>query len=303
VTLRPPTLDDVPELAAMFAGAQREHGARMTSEAELRQWLTSPRFDVANDFRVATDATGAIVGAADVWDQNRAHERFFLGVRAYPRARGALPRLLDWAVARAAEIAGAGPATVRAGAAEDDGELVDQLRARGFGFLRHFFTMEIELSGDLAEPDLPPGLSLRTFRNGDARAVYDADNDAFADHWDFVPIGFEQWQDFFVRAPDFDPTLQFLAVDGDEIAGIALCRPELRPQIGHVAVLGVRPPWRRRGLGRALILHAFREFRRRGVPRVDLDVDADSTTGAVKLYERAGMRVAGRRDTYERVVP
>jgi mycothiol synthase len=303
VTLRPPTLDDGTELAAMFAGAQREHGARMTSEAELRRWLANPRYDVANDFRVATDATGAIVGSVDVWDQNRAHERFFLGVRAYPRARGALPRLLDWAVARAADLAGAGPATVRASTAEDDGELVDELRARGFRFVRHFFRMEIDLSDDVPEPELPDGLDLRTFREGDARAVYDADNDAFADHWDFVPIGFEEWQDFFVRAPDFDPTLQFLAVDGDEIAGIALCRPELRPHIGHVAVLGVRPPWRRCGLGRALLLHAFHEFRRRGVPRVDLGVDAESTTGAVRLYERAGMRVVRRFDTFERVVP
>jgi ribosomal protein S18 acetylase RimI-like enzyme len=69
-----------------------------------------------------------------------------------------------------------------------------------------------------------------------------------------------------------------------------------------VRLLGVRRPWRRRGLGRALLLHAFGEFRRRGFSRSALGVDAESLTGANRLYERAGMHVAARFDIYEKVL-
>ena len=55
-------------------------------------------------------------------------------------------------------------------------------------------------------------------------------------------------------------------------------------------VVGVRRPWRRRGLGLALLRHAFGEYRRRGVRRIELSVDAGSVTGAPRLYGRAGMR-------------
>lgn len=60
---------------------------------------------------------------------------------------------------------------------------------------------------------------------------------------------------------------------------------------GYVALLGVRRPWRRQGLGEALLLHSFEAFRRKGFTRGTLGVDASSVTGATRLYERAGMRV------------
>ncbi len=65
-------------------------------------------------------------------------------------------------------------------------------------------------------------------------------------------------------------------------------------------MVAVRHPWRGRGLGLALLRHAFGEFYRRGVREVGLSVDAVSTTGAPRLYRRAGMRVAGRYMLYQR---
>ena len=94
----------------------------------------------------------------------------------------------------------------------------------------------------------------------------------------------------------------FLAEDGGEIAGFALCHPHPSgdPAVGRVAALGVRPRWRRRGLGLALLLHSFAAFRERGASEVRLEVDAENPTGAVALYERAGMSVVRRYDTYEK---
>ena len=87
----------------------------------------------------------------------------------------------------------------------------------------------------------------------------------------------------------FDPSLWFLAVDGDEIAGVTLCKTLAGE--GWIGVVGVRRPWRKRGLGLALLRHALAEYHRRGVRKVGLSVDAEGVTGALRLYRRAGMRV------------
>ena len=102
----------------------------------------------------------------------------------------------------------------------------------------------------------------------------------------------------------FDPTLWFLAMDGDEMAGVSLCVPKLTedPEMGLVNVLGVRRPWRGRGLGLALLQHSFVELHKRGAKRVSLGVDASSLTGATRLYEKAGMSVTRQFDAYRKVL-
>ena len=104
----------------------------------------------------------------------------------------------------------------------------------------------------------------------------------------------------FQRA-DFDPSLWFLALDGDRIAGTALCFPRSE-QLAWVRGLGVRRPWRGRGLGMALLQHAFAAFYARGMRIAGLGVDAQSPSGATRLYERAGMRVTEQYDTLEKTV-
>jgi ribosomal protein S18 acetylase RimI-like enzyme len=103
----------------------------------------------------------------------------------------------------------------------------------------------------------------------------------------------------------FDPSLWFLALDGDEIAGVAICTPEARaaPELGYVSALGVRRPWRRRGLARALLLQTFATFRERGRPGVALHVDAANPTGALALYEGVGMTALPRFEIWEKPLP
>jgi GNAT superfamily N-acetyltransferase len=99
----------------------------------------------------------------------------------------------------------------------------------------------------------------------------------------------------------FDPELWFLAMDGDEIAGMSLCMRQSREDkdMGWVRTLGVRRPWRRQGLGLALLHHSFGELYRLGQSRVGLGVDASSLTGATRLYEKAGMRPIRQFDSFE----
>jgi mycothiol synthase len=162
------------------------------------------------------------------------------------------------------------------------------LENSGYTPVRGIYVMETTLD-EAPPPHWPPDISVRTFvPNQDERAAYEAVEDAFRDLWGRPRNPFEQ----FVREiqkESFDPSLWFLATDGDEIAGLTLCKTLAGE--GWVDVVGVRRHWRNRGLGLALLRHAFTEYHRRGTPRVSLSVDAESITGAPRLYGRAGMRV------------
>ena len=172
----------------------------------------------------------------------------------------------------------------------------------GWVRIHHFFQMQVELADEPPEPVWPERITVRSFRPGEEERVYEAHLDAFADHWDFRRQSLEAWRHGGSDHPGFDPSLWLLAEDGNDLAGVGLCgwHHSGDRSLGWVDVLGVRPPWRRRGLGLALLLQAFGEFRRLGATRVGLGIDAESTTGAVSLYERAGMQVVRRNDAYEK---
>ena len=142
---------------------------------------------------------------------------------------------------------------------------------------------------------------MRTFRSGDERVFYELQQETFEDSWEHVAVPFDKWAHWLLQPPMFVPDLWFLALAHGEPAGFAICHPHRENgDLGWVGILGVRRPWRRRGLGRALLLHSSSEFRRRGLRRAGLGVDAESLTGAHRLYEAAGMHVAARFDIYEK---
>jgi mycothiol synthase len=163
------------------------------------------------------------------------------------------------------------------------------LENSGYSQVRGIYVMETTLDEPPTLPRWPADISVRTFVPGrDEHAVYEAVEDAFRDLWGRPRNPFER----FVRETkneNFDPSLWFLALQGDEIAGLVLCKTLAGE--GWIDVVGVRRPWRNRGLGLALLRHAFTEYQRRNIRRVSLSVDAESITGAPRLYRRAGMRV------------
>lgn len=290
VELRLPTLDDLPALVTFYEELRERYGARGRTEGQLRDEF---RWDDARgNHRVAVE-DGRVTGHVSVWSPEPQPDRAYLTVRALPRERAAYAQLLDWAEARSS-------ARLQASADHDDEPLLQELRERGYELARHFFEMEIDLAGEPADPVWPDGFTVRTFRPGDERAVYAADLEAFEDHWDPVDVTFEEWRDYFLGSSDFNPELWFLVEDGEELAGFSLCSKRAGEAAAHLHVLGVRRPWRRRGLATALLLHSFFELRRHGCEKVRLNVDAENLTGAVKLYERAGMHVAQRSERYEK---
>lgn len=164
--------------------------------------------------------------------------------------------------------------------------------------------MLIALDGATARAAVPAVFEIRPREEGQEHAMYEASTDAFADHWGFEQRPYEEWARRRVESALANPSHQFLAWDRDQIAGVCLCAPHqsLQPGFGWVDILGERPPWRRRGLALALLTHAFAEFRARDFDRVGLGVDGESTTGALELYERAGMHVDKQQDTFARTL-
>jgi ribosomal protein S18 acetylase RimI-like enzyme len=309
VTVRPPGPDQVAEVVRVINEAsQAEFGVDDINEQELGRWFSQPGTDVRRDVFVAVE-NGRPAAYADVGEDGESGTQFWLDVRLPPGAsEPAGEALLEAAERRAVELAAAkgadGDRRLIAGAWSVNERLNRLLERAGFRLYRHSFRMTIELDGEIAEPAFAEGLTVRGFEPGDERAVFEAVDEAFRDSWDHVPSSYAEWRHWTVDREDFDPSLWWLALDGDAIAGFCLCRVhETEQDLGWVSSLGVRRPWRRRGIARALLLASFHEFRRRGLVRVGLGVDADSQTGANLLYESAGMRPVRRYDLYQKALP
>jgi len=287
--------------AAAVADLVNAHSLAVRGEPNItaetvREWLVDPAIDI----RVA-EWEGKLACYGDLMvapDGKRIH----LDVREHPDYPGAAAVLLDALEAAAAEC---GASVCRAYSDRAETSYVEQLEARGYAPIRCSFEMLIALAGARDLAPVPAGLEIRCREEGQERLMYDASTESFADHWGFEPRPYEEWSRRHVESSLTDATLQYLAWDGAEIAGVCLCAPHqsLQPGFGWVDVLGVRPSWRRRGLALGLLTHAFAEFRARGFDRVGLGVDGESTTGALELYERAGMHVAKQEDTFERTLP
>ena len=166
------------------------------------------------------------------------------------------------------------------------------LAGRGYRHVQTSYRMYVTLDDAPSEVVWPEGIRVRAATEDETALVHAVYQETFSEHDWFVPEPFDDF-DHHVSNVMPDRSLWFVAEDDGEVAGIAICRPHAEgdPASGWVSILGVRRPWRRRGLGEALLLHAFHEFRRRGLARVGLGVEADNATGAVRLYERAGMTI------------
>lgn len=301
VEVREPTLDDVESIAEV---ANREtdelFGEREESAGSVRLWLTDPDLDPATDARIAI-FDGRVAGYADIND--RPEPKYWADLRVPLSESDAVREtLFNWLEQRFEERAtGQVGAVLRFFAWSPDEPVKRLLERSGYSLIRHSYRMRIDFSGDLPKPEWPEGVEVRTPTEADTKTVYETHQESFEDSWEHSRDPFEEWQHWLRGSDDFDPTLWFLAEEDGEPAGVVLCKPhDAEEGLGWVSVLGVRRPWRRRGLGRALLLHAFHEFRDRGFGAVGLGVDASSLTGAVRLYENAGMRVVRRSDIYER---
>jgi len=175
---------------------------------------------------------------------------------------------------------------------EKNNTLLQLFASNGYRSNLSFLMMELEMDEPPPAPEPVEGIVIRPFIKGqDEQGTYQADEEAAEDKGYHTPLNYEDWvKRMRMDKESFDPTLWFLALQGNEIAGVALNVYDPESNIGWVDHLSVRRAWRRRGIGRALLLHSFGEFYRRGVRHVKLNVDSKSLTNAPRLYEQVGMK-------------
>ncbi|HJW82750.1 MAG TPA: GNAT family N-acetyltransferase [Anaerolineae bacterium] len=312
--MRPATLDDLEAAVAVFNACSRQlvGSDEFNPETYRAEWQI-PGLNLETDVRVVFAPDGQLVGCMEVWDLSDPHVRINLFGRVHPahQGRGIGTALVQWAETRARQAIARAPDNARVfmRTTELDADTAAQgvFHAEGFRLTRHSWRMVIDFEAAPPAPEWPDGIAVRPMRAGlDERATVQAVRAAFKDHWGYVEQPFEEeyarWKHFMDNDVEFDPAIWYLAWDGNQITGVSLCWPHANDDhdMGWVGTLGVLRPWRRKGLGLALLQHSFGEFHRRGKGRAGLGVDAGSLTGATRLYEKAGMHVARQYSVYEK---
>ena len=297
MNVRPITPDDFPALAAFLAEDESHLFGRPSrlGFADITAWLAPVDLE-RNTWLFEDDGQLAAVGWAEK------HDDFGIAVGVVHRdqhGRGLGSRLLDLAEDRLREL---GSRPIRHVTLAPETAASALLAARGYREVRRFWEMTIEL-GDHPPRDLqlPEGFRIEPFSSDLARAFHGALEEAFAEHWEYEPQPFEKWWERQVATPDHDPSLWFLVRTDEDVVAATRNDPE-RSGGGWIGAIGVRPAWRGRGLAKALLLHSFREFHRRGKRRVGLGVDSQNATGATRLYESIGMVVDSEQVVWEKEV-
>jgi mycothiol synthase len=277
---RPLREEDAEQVAALFDSTFGS--ARRLDAREVASWLRDP--DLELEYLRVFEEDGRITAYCDIAPRG---DVLFVDLAA----PGRWTELLDWSEEQGTAL---GLKTISLFVPHEH-ELAHIAEARGYEKRRESLTMEIRFDGPPRDGDVGD-LELRSYTDDDHDALIVALNDAFAEDPFWQEVTPARFKERFLGRHGFDPTLWFLLWDGDALAGFALDYPEFGADAdaGYVNWLGVREPWRRRGLGEALLRRSFSELYARGKHRTVLGVDAQNVTGALRVYERVGMRQSRR---------
>lgn len=278
---RSPTRSDLDAAVSVIAASEEAtQGVVDVTAEDVRSDWERPSFDLSSDALVVTDA-GLIVAYAEVF-----FGRAWVHVHPDHRGRGIGAAVLGWTESRAREL---GADKVGQTIPDTNPAAAELLSSNGYGVRWDTWVFQKELADEQRGPQLPAGITLRTYEpDRDDRATFELIDTAFSDWPDRDPsFSFEDWAASLLRREDFDPSLTFLVEDDGELVGVALCL--VFGDEGWVQQLAVKRSHRGRGLGGALLQTAFRKFHSRGLKTAGLSTE--SRTGARGVYEHVGMRV------------
>ncbi len=308
LTWRPATVDDLDAvLEAYRAVDAADHPHYLTNREELEEEFGHSWIDLERDSLLGIDEDGRVAayGLVSMLPGAEAFVQVILGggVRPEMRGRGIGTQLVEWSEARALQKLASSDATVPGwirGWIDDGNEAALSLfTRRGFDVARYFLELRRDSSDEIPSLVLE-GFQLVPFERSLSRAVQAAKNDAFRDHWGSSASTDERW-DSFIGMDILRPDLSFVALaPGGEVAGFVLTEVDEESfeaagySSGYIALVGVPRAFRGNGIARVLLARTLEAIRDAGYEKAVLDVDSDSPTGALGLYESVGFREAHR---------
>ena len=291
-------------------------GHNIVTLEELANDIKTFEADPETDTCVVRSADGKIIAYADFWPGVAPHVRMFGFVRIHPdhKGEGAGTALTQWMESRAREELVKAPTDLKVTLGQR--AYSNQPNARAFlescGYIhdRSSFRMTIDLDNEIPHPVLPAGITVVNIQRNEAdmRRALKAQQEAFLDHYGAIA---EPFEDYFKRENThilgddaFDLSACYMALEGDQVAAVCVNQTSIAGYMDSawVGTLSVRRPWRKRGLGLALLHTTFREMQRRGKQQVGLYVDAQNLTGALRLYQSAGMYVQYENCYFEKLL-
>jgi mycothiol synthase len=267
------------------------------------RYLNLPAFDIEHDLVLIDDAEGRLAAyartfARDEPDGRRQHI-VAVNVHARARKRGIGRALLTWVESRCAEKERANPAPESALDAWVDTDLGGQFALRhGFVHARASIEMSRDLSEPIPLPVFPAGFELRPATPDQYRLIFEADIDAFRDHFGFTEPDDKQFERF-LASPQLQPDLWKILWHRESNSIAAMVQNYVDSEFnqtfsvlrGYTEDISTQRRFRRMGLARNLILESLRMFKAMGMTEAALGADAENLTGAVRVYESCGFRV------------
>jgi mycothiol synthase len=300
--MRPATLDDLDAVADVMQAADVDVTGGSDLDADMiRDLWSSPSIDLALDSWVVSKGD-AVVAYAHVQEDGETRLRGWGDVHPDHLDRGIASAILERAEARAVQrFEPVAKGRLELAAADGNEAAGALMRSRGFEYARSFRHMQIDLDGASVDPgESPDGIEIRAIElERDLPEIHAIFVDAFREEWGYREVSFEEWKANEVDSPSFDPSFWFIAAE-EESGLVGAVSGLIWGRLGWIGELGVRKPWRGRGIASALLRRSLSTFAARGLTRVRLNVDADNPTGAVALYERVGMRKVRGWDIYEK---
>ena len=304
VRLRPFDPDgDYPALVELIHAANRFDGVEeLPSVENLRaEQEHIEGFNTRRDLLVA-EVGGSIQAAARLVARTRGgHGSYHFDTWVAPavRGRGIDGSLQRWIEERAVEVAAvdgrAAPRELETWIGETQLGAIELLGSRGYTIGRYYLEMVREITAPIELVELPAGLEIRPVDPAQHRQIWDADTEAFRDHWNSAERTEGDYEAWFAE-PELDTSLWRVAWDGDQVAGAVMSsiwpaeNETLGIKRGWLNHVSVRRPWRRRGLASALIVASLAGLRDAGMTEAALGTDAENVSGAVRVYERLGFR-------------
>ena len=310
---RPLRREDAPALHQLeLECVPTDGGTSLNSVEDHRKELEGAGEKLTTDTLCASDSAGRL--AASAWvtcDLHLKHEyRAFLDGRVHPdyRGRGLGSFLLSWMEARACQILSAleqdRPAMPRIDFYDRSEDAVALFEEHGFHLASAEDTMRRDLSHALPDVQLPEGMTLVTWSPQCAAIFFEVYQDAFRKRPGFPNWSEDTWRHNFTDYPDFRADLSLLAMEGTEGVGFTICHAENEGDAqsggtGWVSQMGVRPAWRERGVGGALLSEVMRRFQASGLGWAALDVSTENRR-ALRVYQRLGFERYRRRTSFQK---